>query len=178
MKVFIAGPRALRSLNKKVIERLEKIMAQNFTVLVGDAAGIDKQIQIFYDSKKYNNVKVFASNGKVRNNIGKWEVEAVKVDPDVKGFDFYAMKDLAMAKEADYGFMIWNGKSRGTFNNILNLVKFKKTVLVYVTVKRCFYIIKSMSDVETLKYELSSKVNEKKKGEDVDNQMEQLSLEI
>jgi|SRR5690625_2242544 len=178
MKVFIAGPRALRSLNKKVIERLEKIISQNLTVLVGDAAGIDKQIQTFYNSKKYTNVKVFASNGKVRNNIGNWEVEAIKVDPKVRGFDFYAMKDLAMAKEADYGFMIWNGKSRGTFNNILNLVKFEKTVLVYVTVKRRFYTIKSMGDVETLKNELSSKGNEKKNKEIIDNQVEQLSLRI
>lgn len=34
-----------------------------------------------------------------------------------------------MAKAADYGFMIWNGKSKGTLNNIINLVQYNKNVL-------------------------------------------------
>ncbi|WP_407272665.1 hypothetical protein [Radiobacillus sp. PE A8.2] len=78
---------------------------------------------------KYSNVKVYASNGRTRNNIGGWEVINVKVAPDVKGFNFYAAKDLAMAEAADYGFMIWNGISRGTHNNILNLINRNKKVL-------------------------------------------------
>lgn len=38
----------------------------------------------------------------------------MKVAPDTKGFNFYASNDLEMAKNADYGLIIWNGKSRGT----------------------------------------------------------------
>ncbi len=151
MKVFIAGPRAVKSLNSKLTERLDKIRANNFTVLVGDAVGIDKEIQIYLHSHHYDNVKVFASNGKVRNNVGHWDVEKVMVNPEVKGFNFYAAKDLAMVKESDYGFMIWNGKSRGTFNNIINLINFNKKVLVYLTIKRQFYTINSMNDVDFLK---------------------------
>ena len=85
-------------------------MNQNFTVLVGDANGVDKQIQTYCYARNYKNVKVFNSNGKTRNNIGNWDVVNVKVSDNVKGFDFYAAKDLEMAKQADYGFMIWNGK--------------------------------------------------------------------
>jgi hypothetical protein len=37
-----------------------------------------------------------------------------------------------MAADADYGFMIWDGKSRGTRQNILELVKLNKRSIVFV----------------------------------------------
>lgn len=151
MKIFIAGPRALKSLNKAVKERLTNILDNNFTILVGDANGIDRQIQQFCFDNKYNSVKIFASNGKARNNIGEWEVENIEVSPTIKGFDFYAAKDLEMAKHADYGFMIWNGKSKGTLNNIYNLIKLNKRVLVYLTTTKTFYVINNINDIEGLK---------------------------
>ncbi len=36
-----------------------------------------------------------------------------------------------MAKESDYGFMIWNGKSKGTLNNTINLLRVNQKVLLY-----------------------------------------------
>lgn len=54
-------------------------MKNNFTIMVGDANGVDKQIQKFCHSMNHNKVKVFASNGKARNNIGQWEVKRVNV---------------------------------------------------------------------------------------------------
>lgn len=156
MKVFVAGPRAVSRLNKDVQKRLENIIKNNLTILVGDANGIDKQVQSLCYSLNYHKVKVFASNGKARNNIGKWEVENVKVAPGTRGFNFYAAKDLEMAKNADYGFMIWNGKSRGTLNNIMNLVKLNKTVLVYLIPNHKFFTIKTNHDLELL---LNSTVN-------------------
>lgn len=36
-----------------------------------------------------------------------------------------------MAEEADYGFMLWDGLSKGTLNNILNLLERGKKVVVY-----------------------------------------------
>lgn len=150
MNVFIAGPRAVSSLNKHVKERLNNLVNNNFEILVGDANGIDKQIQSFFNSVNYNAVKVFASNGKARNNIGGWKVESVNVQPGVKGFDFYAAKDMEMAKAADYGFMIWNGKSKGTLNNINNLVKLNKKVLVYLIPNKQFYTICDIHDIDKL----------------------------
>ena len=52
----------------------------------------------------------------------------------MKGFDFYKEKDLAMAKVADIGFMIWNCKSKGTLNNMINLLTLNKELIVYLTV--------------------------------------------
>ena len=147
MKVFVAGPRAISVLNNEVRDRLINIIHNDFTIIVGDANGIDKQIQEFCNSQNYNNVVVYASNGKARNNIGQWNVERVDVEKNTKGFDFYAAKDLAMAKTADYGFMIWNGKSKGTFNNIVNLIKHNKKVLLYFVPEKKFYTINALSDI-------------------------------
>lgn len=147
MKVFVAGPRAISVLNNEVKDRLINIIHNNFTIIVGDANGIDKQIQKFCHSQNYNNVVVYASNGQARNNIGQWNVEKVDVEKNIKGFDFYSAKDLAMAQTADYGFMIWNGKSKGTFNNIINLVRYNKKVLLYFIPDKKFYTINAMSDI-------------------------------
>lgn len=173
--MFIAGPRAVRTLNEKVKNRIDKVMESDFTVLVGDAAGIDKQIQMYCHSVGYSNVKVFASNGKVRNNIGKWTVKNVKVPPNIRGFDFYATKDLEMAKEADYGFMIWNGKSKGTYNNMVNLFKYNKKVLLYMIPNKQFYVLNTIKKVHEIKKELETNKNASVNEEDI-REIKQLSL--
>lgn len=161
MNVFIAGPRAIRSLNQKVKQRIDKIMENNLTILVGDAAGIDKQIQMYCYSSGYHKVKVFSANGKVRNNIGKWDVKSIQVPPNIRGFEFYATKDLAMAKEADYGFMIWNGKSKGTYNNMINLVKYNKKILLYMIPDKQFYVLHTMQKVHEIKNGLETRTKTK-----------------
>ena len=150
MKVFIAGPRAISKLNSEALKRIDNIINEQFTILVGDAAGVDKAVQNHCSEKQYRNVKIYASNGKARNNIGQWEVISIQIENHIKGFDFYAAKDLAMANEADYGFMVWNGKSRGTLNNIINLTLLNKKVLVYYTPDKEFYVLKSIDDVKEL----------------------------
>lgn len=147
LKVFIAGPRAIQELDEKIKEKLENICEKNYEVLVGDADGIDSSVQKFLNQKSYRNVKVYASKGLARNNYGSWQIENVKVDESKKGFDFYAQKDLEMAKNAEIGFMIWNGKSRGTFNNIINLLNFDKEVILYYTQNEKFYRLKNMDNL-------------------------------
>jgi hypothetical protein len=150
MKVFIAGPRALKSLSEPVKDRLGAIIKSNITVLVGDANGVDKMIQQYLYSVNYRNVSVYASNGLARNNIGKWDVRSVPVKEGVSGFEFYAAKDRKMSDEADYGFMIWNGKSKGTLNNIINLSKQNKSVLVYITARARFYNVGNLETARKL----------------------------
>ena len=87
------------------------------------------------------------ANGNARNNHGDWFVQNVSVEPNITGFEFYAKKDLEMAKKADIGFMIWNGKSRGTFNNIVNLLKMNKEVVLYYDATNYFYHLRDMNDL-------------------------------
>ena len=150
MKIFIAGPRAITTLPEPVQNRLKNLSEKNHTVLVGDANGVDKAVQKYFAAHDYANVIVYASSGKARNNIGDWPVEAVPVPDGVKGFDYYAAKDKAMAAAADYGFMIWNGESKGTLNNIINLLADEKTALVYFAPQQVFATIDSHEKLEEL----------------------------
>ena len=53
-----------------------------------------------------------------------------------------------MASEADYGFMIWDGCSKGTTNNISNLLNAGKMVLVFLTNEQAFYTFREIGELE------------------------------
>ena len=149
MKVFIAGPRAITALDEQVKARLDNVMKNEMTVLVGDANGVDRTIQNYLHSAQHNAVLVYASGGKPRNNAANWPIVAVNAGKS-RGFDFYAAKDLQMAIDADYGFMIWNGISKGTLNNIINLTRLGKKSLVYFTPQKEFICVDSYDKLNEL----------------------------
>lgn len=150
MKIFIAGARSVKDLSPIVQQRMMTIYQKGYDVLVGDCYGVDTSVQKFYSDLGYSNVVVFASNGKARNNIGHWNIRNVTVPSYIRGFDFYKQKDMAMANEADYGFMIWDGASRGTLNNVINLVSQDKKVLIYLTPQEKMVVIKSFDELSAL----------------------------
>ena len=143
MKIFIAGARAITQFDGQIESKLFSIYEKGYDVLVGDAAGADCSVQKYYAEKKYSKVTVFACNGKARNNIGNWNIENVKTDGNLQGFEYYKQKDFVMAHAADYGFMIWNGESKGTLNNIINLLAQEKTCCVYLESKKRFFTVDS-----------------------------------
>jgi len=147
MKVFVAGPRAISSLDALVQEKLNRIYQKKYTVLIGDASGADRAVQSFFSDLGYGNVIVFASNGRARNNIGSWEIRNISVPDHAKGFNYYAVKDKAMADDADCGLMIWNGESKGTLNNIINLLNAGKQTVVYLISEKSFYRV---DDIDSL----------------------------
>lgn len=150
MKVFIGGSRKISQLNDAIRTRLSNIISQGFTVLVGDANGADKAVQNYLHKNKYNNVSVFCSGNKCRNNIGKWITSNVDVPNNVTGIKYYMIKDAKMSEEADYGFMLWDGKSAGTLNNVLNLLKRKKIALLYFSGNKQFYTISKPDDLKSI----------------------------
>lgn len=162
LKIFIAGPRVIKQIDKNVIIKLESICKKEYDVLVGDADGIDSSVQKFLGERNYKNVTVYASKGIARNNYGNWKIENVVVKGNVKGFDFYAQKDLEMAKNSNVGFMIWNGKSKGTFNNMINLLNLDKEVILYYIPTQKFYKFTQMNELESFiktNIKLDSKLN-------------------
>lgn len=150
MKIFIAGAKSITRLDAYVQRKLSSIYQKGFEVLVGDCYGVDASVQKYYADLNYSNVIIFSSNGKTRNNIGHWNVKNIPVPDGVRGFDFYAQKDIAMATEADYGFMIWDGESRGTLNNITNMVAQNKDVLVYLLPQKKRFVITCPDDLTSL----------------------------
>ena len=129
--VFIGGSRNVPRLSAQVHERLTNVVQVGAQVIVGDANGADKAVQKFLSEHEYQRVTVFCSGAECRNNIGHWETRHIDAPKNAKGFDFYAAKDRVMAREADYGLMIWDGKSAGTILNILRLLHAgRKAVLI------------------------------------------------
>lgn len=146
MKVFIAGSRRVSRLNADVRRRLDNIIDKRLPVIVGDANGVDKAVQRYLRSKRYDLVEVFCAGDRCRNNLGGWPVRTIQANGKTKNFSFYATKDRAMAEEASYGLMIWDGKSIGTLMNIARLVRQGKTVLVYTVPEKRFTSLKTKAD--------------------------------
>jgi hypothetical protein len=145
--VFVAGSRAVSRLNPQVRERLDNIVKQNFTVLVGDANGVDKAVQQYLSKCCYQEVVVYCMQ-ECRNNIGQWATRAHKAEAGSRrDRHYYGIKDLAMAKDASCGFMLWDGESKGTLTNVVNLLNARKKVLLYLAPKKLFFKLRAFEDL-------------------------------
>jgi len=146
--VFVAGSRTLSKLNEQVRTRLDNIVKQNFTVLVGDANGADKAVQRYLADQDYKHVVVYCMDV-CRNNVGNWRTRAHNTESSRRhDRQYYGIKDLAMAKDAECGFMIWDGVSKGTLTNVVNLLKTKKRVLLYSAPQKDFFTIRTREDLD------------------------------
>lgn len=129
--VFVGGSRRVSRLPSQAKDRLDTIIDSGLPIVVGDANGVDKAVQKHLHDARYRAVTVFCSGAVCRNNLGHWKTNNVQAQKSAKGFEFYATKDRVMAREADFGLMIWDGKSAGTILNVLRLIREgKKAVLI------------------------------------------------
>ena len=158
MKIFIAGARKIDFLSGEVLKNLKKIMENNDKIFVGDADGVDKTIQTFLKSKSYNNVIVYSMEN-VRNNIGNWKNIKIFTTLKKNTREYFTEKDKKMAEIADEGFMIWNKESKGTLNNIINLLIMNKKVQLYIQEKNknTFYNLSNIKELENIVLESNSK---------------------
>lgn len=129
--IFIGGSRHVSRLPSEVKKRLDNVVASGHRVIVGDANGADKAVQKHFHDIHYDKVTVFCSGASPRNNIGTWLTRHVDAPKHAKGFQFYAAKDREMAREADFGLMIWDGKSPGTVLNVLRLAVAGKIAVLF-----------------------------------------------
>lgn len=143
-KIFIGGSRHVSRLPAEVKRRLDKVIANGHQVIIGDANGADKAVQKHLLDKHYDKVTVFCSGERPRNNLGAWLTYQVDAPDRAKGFHFYAAKDREMAREADFGLMIWDGKSPGTVLNALRLALAGKIVVLFNVLEKQAINIKSV----------------------------------
>lgn len=146
-KVFIAGSRQITRLPAEVKARIDTMIDKVFEILVGDANGADKAVQSYLAEKAYPHVLVHCMERHCRNNVGHWPTREVPAPKGARGFDFYSTKDRVMADTAEYGLMLWDGKSKGTINNVVNLSRDGKPVVVYVAPKKQFLTVKAFDDL-------------------------------
>jgi hypothetical protein len=165
--VFVAGSRKLSKLGKDIQNRLDNMVGRGMRIFVGDANGADKSVQKYLSTKHhYDNVVVFCMDSGCRNNLGNWPTRVISSNASTrKDFAHFSTKDRAMAQEADYGLMLWDGESRGTLTNILDLVKREKVVVVYLSVDKRFYNLRESSDLRSMLSKLKPDVLQRVHGE-------------
>lgn len=158
MKIFIAGARKIDYLSGEVLKELRKIIENNDKIFIGDAEGVDKTIQIFLKNKNYKNVIIYSMET-VRNNIGNWENIKISTTLKKNTREYFTEKDKKMAELADKGFMIWNKKSKGTLNNIINLLVMNKKVQLYIQEKNgnTSYNLSNIDELKKIILEVTSK---------------------
>ena len=87
------------------------MLDKGFQILVGDANGADKAVQRYLAADKaYTNVLVHCMENHCRNNVGNWPICEVAAPRGARGFDYYSLKDRAMAEAAEYGPTEHGGK--------------------------------------------------------------------
>lgn len=153
--VFIGGSRRLSRLNEVIRGRLDNIIERNHAVLIGDANGGDRAVQAYLAERGYRSVTIYCMNADCRNNVGQWPVRAIAAN-DQRGFDYYALKDAAMTADAECGFMLWDGKSKGTLFNIRRLIAAGKPVVVYLAADHSCHTIRKEADLSLLASPLSA----------------------
>ena len=109
LKVMISGSSSIKTLPPEAIERINTIMQLKAEILVGDAPGIDTEVQKYLKSAAYERVTVYHVDQIPRNNVGF---------PNQGGYSTDIQRDKAMGDSADRGLAVWDGQSKGTAANI------------------------------------------------------------
>lgn len=133
-KVFISGSIAIKALPACVLQSLDKMMQNNLEILVGDASGIDEQIQKYFAKHKYQHVTVYSIYNQPRSlNSSDFNVKVVRVTVESSSErEKQKEKDGAMTNDSEYSLVIWDGKSKGSYANILRSLDQNKSVRVYL----------------------------------------------
>lgn len=115
------------------------MIEKGFQILVGDGNGADNAVQQYLADKSYPNVLVHCMRDHCRNNVGSCPTREVDAPRGAKGFDYYSHKDRAVAEAAEVRADALGRQGQGgTVNNVVNLSRDHKPVVVYVASTREF----------------------------------------
>jgi len=128
MKLFISGSKSITELPITFKLLLDDYMVESTEFLVGDCYGIDAAVQKYLESKGYCNVTIYCSGETPRNNFvtGAKVCSYAEAAKGLTGSAFHYVKDIQMAQDCDQAFMIWDGKSKGTAENIRRMKEMGK----------------------------------------------------
>jgi len=131
--VFISGSIAIKTLPQEVKDSIHKIINNNMKILVGDANGIDSLVQDYCLSLNYFNVIVYSISSLPRYKASnKFGVKTITASTEIKGGrERQQQKDKAMTNDSQYSFIIWDGKSKGSYANVLRAFEQDKKIKLY-----------------------------------------------
>jgi hypothetical protein len=118
-------------------------------------------VQAYLHGKAYPRVEVFCSEGVCRNTIGNWAVRSVAAQTRERNAEFYSAKDRVMAERANFGLMLWDGKSAGTLMNVFRLLHLQKKAVVYSASQQRFLDFKKPAEWEAFMTNCDATLQEK-----------------
>lgn len=144
--VFISGSIKIKTLPNIAIKSINNIINNDFSILLGDAYGVDCLVQKYLVEKNYFNAYIYSITDPPRNiATDKFSKKII----DYKNMDEYrklseeekskinfserrkqSLKDIAMVKKADFLLVIWNGESEGSKNNIIRGIELNRKIKV------------------------------------------------
>ena len=142
-RLFISGssktqdrksPYFRRRLPKDLRKYINKGIANGDSFIVGDAPGIDRQVQNYLKKKRYSAVDVYGPGKKVRYSADpKWKTHPIdsKYPEGSKGW--FAKKDRAMTRDSTSGYAVIldHGGAGATRKNISRMHNSGKRVRVH-----------------------------------------------
>ena len=124
-----------KKLPKEITRELNKSIRSNDKIVVGDAPGIDRQVQDYLSKKKYSNVEVYGPGKQVRYSANKkWKTHAID-DPEHEPFssEWLAKKDEFMTNVSTKGLaVILDEGAKATRRNVERLQSQNKDVKVFM----------------------------------------------
>lgn len=123
-----------RKLPKGVRKDIDENIKLGNKFVVGDAPGVDRQVQKYLKKKHYNNVEVYGPGKQVRYSASKkWKTNAIDVPNAAPGSkEWLAAKDKVMQDISTKGIaVILDEGASATRKNIKALVEKNKDVRVY-----------------------------------------------
>lgn len=142
--VFVSGssktqtedsPYYRKELPNGIQKELDKHMEKHDRILVGDAPGIDRQVQDYLNEKNYDVVEVYGPGKQVRYSANSnWKTNPIDAPEFEEGSkEWLAKKDIAMSKEADEGLaVILDEGAKATRKNVQRMRDDDKNVKVYM----------------------------------------------
>ena len=128
MKIFISGSKSISKLPDLAKIFIDQFIENIDEILVGDCYGVDAAVQMYLDSKGYRNVTIYCSGETPRNNFvtGAKVRSCAEAAKGLTKSAFHYVKDIQMTQDCDQAIMIWDGKSKGTGENIRRIKEMGK----------------------------------------------------
>ncbi|MUJ39699.1 hypothetical protein [Aliivibrio fischeri] len=166
--VFFSGSISIKNLPDRIKESLNQIKENGqFKIIVGDASGFDILLQEYCKLINFLDVTVYTIYEKPRNIVEglRWVTvdspESLKSERKKQTF-----KDRKMSEDSDISYVIWDEKSKGSYNNILRAIESNKKVRVFS--------VKKNSALTSISKELVTKIYQDSNGLTTSDVLDQL----
>ena len=123
-----------KNLPRQIRRELKNRMKRGDTIIVGDAPGIDRQVQDYLYKKNYKKVEVYGPGRQVRYSANKkWKTHPIDSPSyEIGSKEWLAAKDIEMSNRSTEGLaVILDEGSRATRNNVDRLISQNKDVKVF-----------------------------------------------